>query len=324
MRALAWIALVAGALAGVLWVGARLSIDGERRHAAQTRALPLLRPDAPPAGASLLRVQARGLEFRTRVAGLKNPGPAVLMLHGFPESSHMWTPLLEAAARAGHRAAAFDQRGYSPGARPQAVAGYRRAELEADVLAVADALGFERFHLVGHDWGAVVGWGIAAGHPDRVRTFTALSIPHPAALLATTSGPPLYIRLFRVPGLMETVMGFGGFALLDAMMGQVPAEQVAEYRAILSEPGAMTAAFDWYRALDPQDNGSLGPVSRPVLYVFGNGDMPVFVGEAPRAAQEALLTGPYRSVELDAGHWLIEERPDAVVDATLAHLAAHP
>lgn len=323
-----WIglAVVVGLLA-VVWSGARLSLDGDRVHAAQTRALPLWSGDqgqGEGSGISLYRVAARGLEFRTRVAGLTNPGTAVLMLHGFPESSAMWQPLLEAAAAAGLRAAAFDQRGYSPGARPEATGQYRLPELHADALAVADALGFERFHLVGHDWGSIVGWSVTAAEPRRVISWTSLSIPHPEAIARANRGrgTPLYIRLFRVPGLMEAVFAFGGFALLDPMMAEVPPEQVAEYRALLSEPGAMTAALDWYRAFDGSPQVP-HPVSQPVLYLFGNRDLQVFVGESPRAAQEALILGPYLSIEVDAGHWLIEERPDVVVPAVLDHLEAH-
>jgi pimeloyl-ACP methyl ester carboxylesterase len=234
----------------------------------------------------------------------------------------MWQPLLRAAADAGFRAAAFDQRGYSPGARFDDVGAYRIDELEADAIAVADALGFDRFHLVAHDWGSIVGWGLTGRHAGRILTFTSLSIPHPRAVGEANAerGTPLYVRLFRVPGLMEAIFSFRGFALLDTMMPDTPAEQVAEYRALLSEPGAMTAALDWYRALDPTIGARVDEVSLPVLYVFGNRDMPVYVGQAPRAAQARWLTGPYRSIELDAGHWLIEEQPDAVISAILEHM----
>ena len=98
----------------------------------------------------------------------KGTGDPVILLHGFPETSAMWTPLIEAAASDGFRVVAFDQRGYSPGARPDDVAAYAVPALVDDVLAVADALGFQRFHLVGHDWGCVVGWSVASLHPDRV------------------------------------------------------------------------------------------------------------------------------------------------------------
>jgi pimeloyl-ACP methyl ester carboxylesterase len=302
-----------------------MAIDRTRAHSRAIDALPLFSPNHSGQGNTpeQVRVHARGLEFLGRVAGFSGEGEPVLMLHGFPESSRMWQPLLTAAADAGFRAAAFDQRGYSPGARFDDVAKYSIDELEADAIAMADALGFDRFHLVAHDWGSVVSWGLTGHHADRILTYTSLSIPHPRAIgEANDTGTPLYVRLFRVPGLMEAIFSFRGFAILNTMMPATPAEQVAEYRALLSEPGATTAAFDWYRALDPSVGAAVDEVSLPVLYIFGNRDMPVYVGEAPRAAQVRWLTGPYRSIELDAGHWLIEEQPEAVISAVLEHIQA--
>lgn len=301
-----------------------MAIDRARAHSQAIEAFPLFSANhsGKGSGPEQVRIQARGLEFLGRVAGFGTDGEPVLMLHGFPESSRMWQPLLVAAADAGFRAAAFDQRGYSPGARFDDVARYRIDELEADAIAVADALGFDRFHLVAHDWGSVVGWGLTGHHADRILTYTSLSIPHPRAIGEANAdrGTPLYIRIFRVPGLMEAIFSFRGFAILDTMMPDTPTEQVAKYRALLSEPGATTAALDWYRALDLTIGAAVDEVSLPVLYIFGNRDMPVYVGEAPRAAQARWLRGPYRSIELDAGHWLIEEQPDAVISAVLEHM----
>src|SRR3954447_3576709 len=126
---------------------------------------------------------ADGLSFRARVVGPKD-GRVVFLLHGFPETSRCWSRQLEALAGAGYRAVAFDQRGYSPGARPADVAAYKPAELVRDTLLVADALGVEAFDLVGHDFGGMVAWMVAGHHQDRVRTLTVASTPHPAAFRA--------------------------------------------------------------------------------------------------------------------------------------------
>ncbi|MGH9165227.1 MAG: alpha/beta fold hydrolase, partial [Acidimicrobiales bacterium] len=120
------------------------------------------------------------LVFSALAAG-PHDGRLVLLLHGFPQTSAAWRPLLSALALAGHRAVAFDQRGYSPGARPPAVADYAVDHLVADVVGVADTMGAGGFDVVGHDWGAAVAWGVAAAHPGRVRTLTAVSVPHPVA-----------------------------------------------------------------------------------------------------------------------------------------------
>src|SRR6202521_3100952 len=134
-----------------------------------------------------LEVSARGLTF-TAVATGPPGGRPVLFLHGFPQTSYSWHHQLDAVGAAGYRGLAFDQRGYSPRARPGTVDDYRIGELESDVLAVADEWGLDRFDLVGHDWGAMVAWVVAGRHPERVRTLTAVSVPHPRAFAAAFGG----------------------------------------------------------------------------------------------------------------------------------------
>jgi pimeloyl-ACP methyl ester carboxylesterase len=152
-----------------------------------------------------LQLPARGLAFDALAAGPPT-GELVVLLHGFPQTSACWTLLLETLAAAGYRAVAPDQRGYSPTARPTTVSAYRLPELVADVVAIADRLDAETFHLVGHDWGGVVAWRLAGQQPERVATLTAVSTPHPRAfaraLLASTQGlRSAYIPVFRLPRL---------------------------------------------------------------------------------------------------------------------------
>ncbi|MGH9182018.1 MAG: alpha/beta fold hydrolase, partial [Acidimicrobiales bacterium] len=128
------------------------------------------------------------LVFDALAAG-PDDGPLVLLLHGFPQSSGEWRSQLAALAGQGYRAVAPDQRGYSPGARPDGVDAYRMPLLVGDVLAMADELGAGRFHLVGHDWGAAVAWYTAAAHPDRLLSLTAVSVPHPMAFAKALASP---------------------------------------------------------------------------------------------------------------------------------------
>lgn len=128
-----------------------------------------------------LQIPARGLVFDALAAGPPT-GELVMLLHGFPQTCACWTPLLDTLAEAGYRAVAPDQRGYSPKARPTTVRAYRMPELVADVVAIADRLDAETFHLVGHDWGGVVAWRLAGQQPERVATLTAVSTSHPRAL----------------------------------------------------------------------------------------------------------------------------------------------
>jgi len=143
------------------------SIDWAKKHSAKIAALPIL---SQTDDTGEFRIPVGDFEFFARVAGLQNKGPAVILLHGFPESSIMWTDLLEKAAKEGYRVVAFDQRGYSPGARPKGVSNYEIGHLIKDVIDVANQIGFDTFHLVGHDWGAVVGWNVAIEHAKPSRT----------------------------------------------------------------------------------------------------------------------------------------------------------
>src|SRR4029450_12322024 len=125
-----------------------------------------------------IEIQVGPLTFDGLAAG-PVAGTPVLLPHGSPQTSRAWVPQIEALAAAGYRAVAFDQRGYSPRARPPDVEAYGSPELITDVVGVADALGMDRFHLVGHDWGGAVAWQLGGRHADRLRTLTVGSTPHP-------------------------------------------------------------------------------------------------------------------------------------------------
>ena len=306
----------------LLFWSARSGLDRAMQHTRATEALPKL---APGTSNGLVQIDANGMTFRARVAGLEGDGPGLVLLHGFPESSIMWTPLIEAAAAAGFRVVAFDQRGYSPGARPDAVADYALDALISDLLAVADAVGFETFHLGVHDWGSVVGWLGAAAHPGRIQSLFSLSIPHPGAIpvpgAPTTT--PTYIKVFRATGVAETLLGFGRRRMMHrSVYASMSASHRAEYESIFSEPGALSAALNWYRAMDPAnlEAAAEAVVHQPVLYVYGRRDMPVYVAPSVQERVPAFVDGPFESGALDAGHWLIQDEEKAVVDAVLAHL----
>jgi pimeloyl-ACP methyl ester carboxylesterase len=124
-----------------------------------------------------LRVDANGMSFSVNVRGDKLNTP-VILLHGFPESAVMWDKFMDELATQNYYAIAPNQRGYSSGARPEDVKSYELDFLVSDVMQIADKLGIDKFHLVGHDWGAGVGWKLAADHPERVLSYVAISVPH--------------------------------------------------------------------------------------------------------------------------------------------------
>src|SRR5205823_982990 len=203
-------------------------------------------------------------------------GELVLLLHGFPETSWEWRSQLHTLGQAGYRAVAPDQRGYSPRARPEGVENYHPLRMVSDTLAMADWLGGHRFHLVGHDWGAAIAWAVAGLHPEHLRTLTIVSVPHPkafaVALLKSDDqrNRSSYIDLFRQEGKAEEVLLAGDGASLRAMLTGTGA--VDEHARVLLEPGAMTAALNWYRAMEPGLVGDVPDIVTPTMFVWSTND----------------------------------------------------
>ncbi|WBB66958.1 alpha/beta hydrolase [Micromonospora sp. WMMD812] len=275
-----------------------------------------------------MRIDARGFTFDVRAGG-PGDGPPVLLLHGFPQHGGEWDDVVPALHAAGLRTYALDQRGYAPDARPTEVAAYRLPELVADAAAVLDALGVDAAHVVGHDWGAVVAWGLAAHHPARVRTLTAVSVSHPAAFgyaLAhdvRQKARSSYIALFRQSGgKAETVLlALNAAALRRLLSGVGDAARVARYAGPMREPGALTGALNWYRAMSGADMKAVGPVTVPTTYVWSDRD--VAIGRTAAEACAAHVTGDYRFVELPGvSHWIPDEAPAALAEAILAQVRA--
>ena len=200
-----------------------------------------------------------------------------------------------------------------------------------DVFAVADAVGGERFHLVGHDWGAAVGWGVVLGQPDRVLSWTPLSIAHPAAFGAALQNDPdqqsrsSYFTLFVTPGVPETLFTFNDLWLLKNIYGDMRSEKVDEYVSVFSEPGALTAGLNWYRASFGSDSAGTGvqenDVRVPTLFIWGNQDEAV--GRLGTELMSEYMKGSYSIIELNAGHWLLSETPEQVIPPIVSHIRAN-
>jgi pimeloyl-ACP methyl ester carboxylesterase len=249
-------------------------------------------------------------------------GPLVLLLHGFPQTSWSWRQVWPALAAAGYRVVAPDQRGYSPGARPREVDAYRMHHLVGDVLGMLDHLGAEQADVVGHDWGAAVAWQLGARFPERLRTLSAVSVPHPLAFVDALRTDPdqrarsQYMRDWQAVGETERMMLDGG---LEQVFGGIPGVAVDRYLAVLREPGALTAALSWYRAQSRADVDGLAPVPVPTLHVWSDRD-PALGGVATRATAPH-VTGPYRLEVLSGvSHWVPEEAPERLSALLLQHL----
>lgn len=271
-----------------------------------------------------------GLTF-TVTDGGPAEGEAVILLHGFPQDRTAWSSVSDRLNRAGLRTLAPDQRGYSPGAAPPERSAYVMRELVADVLALADAAGVDRFHLVGHDWGGAVAWALAGARPDRVASATVLSTPHPSAMAwafthSDQARRSWYMFTFQLPRLPERRLHHG---LRDLYRKTgLDAEQAGRYVARFPTPESLTAPMNWYRAM-PASAG-LGKslrralrrrrephrssaVTVPTSYVWGRRDFAL--GRAAAEKTSEFVSADYRFVELDAGHWLPETESDRVVAA---------
>lgn len=270
---------------------------------------------------------ARGMVFSGLACGPKE-GETVLLLHGFPQFADSWAEVAVALAKAGYRAIAIDQRGYSAGARPETVRDYAVDDLVADVLAIAIALGLERFHLAGHDWGGIVAWSLAARYPDRLQSLSIVSTPHVDALLEARRTDrdqkrrSRYITVFRLPFHVAEwlLLRRGASALKRVFKDKLPKPRLDDYVSRLSQPGVLTAGLSWYRALDLHIR--IGRINVPTVFIWGSNDQAL--GRAAAEATSAHVNASYRFVELQRGsHWLLEESPEVVAEALIDHLKAN-
>jgi pimeloyl-ACP methyl ester carboxylesterase len=273
-----------------------------------------------------------GLHFEVRDRGPRR-APVVLLLHGFPGGADTWTEAAARLASGGFRCVSFDQRGYSPGARPAHVDAYRIDRLVGDARALLDHVGEEFVHVVGHDWGAIVAWHLAVADAGRVASLVAISTPHPGAFAeawprSTQAVRSLYALGFQLPVLPERMLLAGRGALMRAGLraSGLDAAWADRYTSAMLEPGRLTAALNWYRAAGRASISGYpaapADVTVPTTFVWGTRD----VSLSPTAARlnARRVTGPYRSVELDeCTHWLPEMHVEQLWPHVEEHLARY-
>jgi len=276
---------------------------------------------------------ATGLVFDTWREGPPD-GPLVLLLHGYPQSRHTWRHQVPALAAAGYHAVAPDQRGYSPGARPDPadLANYHYDRLIQDALDIAAACGSaaRRFHLVGHDWGGQVSWGVAARHPARLASLTILSRPHPASFVRAYQAADgdqkhrsRHHRAFLDAGTADLLLADGAQRLRrNLAQAGVPQSSIEDYVSVLGSREAMEAALAWYRSRDGLQI-PLGPIEVPTLYIWGDRD--ATVGRNAAEGTSAFVAAPYR-FEVLAGidHFSTDQAPAEITRLLLEHLRAFP
>lgn len=281
-----------------------------------------------------MQFAAGDLTFDLATAG--EPGkPLVLMLHGFPQTSHSWRYQLEPLADTGFFAVAPNQRGYSPGARPAGIEAYATANLLDDALTMIDELGGGRAHVVGHDWGGQLSWLLAAHHPERVVSLTVLSRPHPQAFLRSMkedkaqSERSKHHRAFQNPDSAKLLLEDDARRLRGLFGGQfVPAADQDAYLSVLGEEAALDAAINWYRAPvlaggdQPLAPAATPNIQVPTLFIWGDAD--ATVGRLAAEATADYIDGSYKFVELaGVGHFVTDQAGERVTELLLEHIRSH-
>lgn len=273
-------------------------------------------------------------------------GPLVVLLHGFPEHWYSWREQIPALVEAGYRVVAPDMRGYNRSEKPPGVSAYRIGNLVEDVRALIAHCGADRTHLVGHDWGGVVAWEVAARHPDSVDRLVVLNAPHPSAYRRELRDPESdqakrswYVLFFQLPWLPELLVRVGRERLLESLFrggAQTPTafddEAIRRYTEACLRPGAMTAMLNYYRALFrgtlrskvpgrslPDATTSDGLIGRPTLLVWGMEDEALSV-RLTEGLDEWVPAVEVERVE-GASHWVQLDAPERVNDALVGFLS---
>jgi pimeloyl-ACP methyl ester carboxylesterase len=273
-------------------------------------------------------VNANGFVFDGFGAG-KPGGEPVMLLHGFPQTSHAWRYQLEALATAGYQAVALNQRGIAAGARPPAVESYRLPLLVSDVIAVADALEFDTMHLVGHDWGGSLAWVTAALHADRINTLTVLSTPHPYAFLSAFADEnsdqrqrARYMLDLQKPDAADNLLANSAGHLRNLYRESgMRADDIEFYVAQMDDRARLDAALNWYRAVNYKELGGVDlRIRSRTLFVSGTEDQ-AFSDDAIRRTADFCLGAFTQHVFTNGNHWLPESMASQVNRVLLRFLA---
>jgi pimeloyl-ACP methyl ester carboxylesterase len=276
-----------------------------------------------------MEISAGNLTFDCRVSGNRND-ELVVLLHGFPQTSCMWHRLMRDLSEQGHYCIAPNLRGYSKGARPNGKEHYAVDALATDVTDIVKSTGRKSFHLIGHDWGAVVGWKVVHDYPTAILSWTGLSIPHCQAFGEAVVKDPQqkkmsgYMKKFQWPILPELKIRRNDFEIFRKLWKTSSPAEVEDYLSVFRDRAGLTAALNYYRSnykllTSAAKQKILGDIETPTLFVWGKRDG--FVGHAAVAMSHQHMKGDYRFLEVDGGHFLIETNYAEVSKAIKEHLA---
>jgi pimeloyl-ACP methyl ester carboxylesterase len=255
-------------------------------------------------------------------------GEPVVLLHGWPQTWYMWRDVIPTLAEH-HRVIAPDLRGLGDSSRPES--GYDKKTVAQDICKLMTALGHERFSVVAHDWGGPVAYALAAQFPERVQSMAIFDAP-----VLGDGGPVAHHSRWHfgfhgLPDLPEALTQgrediylrffyrFGG-ARPDAISEEAQAEYVRAYE----QPGAMTAGFNYYRAVpqDIADNTEFRTAAKLAMPILVYGGDPKTRGRGMSALEswKRVATNVSGGVAENCGHWIPEEQPDFVAELVIRHL----
>ena len=269
--------------------------------------------------------QTNGIKLHTAISGQPD-GEPVILLHGFPEAWFGWEAQIQNLAAAGYRVIAPDQRGYNLSDKPKGKAAYQVNKLAQDIIGLANTLGIEQFNVAGHDWGAMVCWYIAIRYPRRVKRLVIANVPHPTIMSKFLRRNPKqllkswYALFFQIPGIPERIARINNWRIFIAALPEdLSDDQQNRYRAAWSQPGAMTAMINWYRAaaLMRPARIPLRKVQAPTLVLWGKKD-PFLSYEMAQPSVELCESARLVTFE-EASHWVLQDKPDETSRLIIEH-----
>lgn len=277
---------------------------------------------------STLKIKVNNLTFDCRTTGNKED-KLVLLLHGFPETSYMWRNLMADLSAEGFYCVAPDLRGYSKGACPKGKKHYSLDKLTKDVIDIANALGKSTFHLVGHDWGAGIGWQVVHDYSDRILSWSGLSVPHlqafGKAIVDNEEQQKMsqYIKMFQFPFLPERSIRKNDFKVFKTIWSVCEPDELEAYLKVFENSQQLTASLNYYRSnykllKKAAKEQILGDINVPTLFIWGKNDPAI--GAYCVQENHQYMKGDYEYLELDAEHFLLQTQYPSVKEHIIKHI----
>jgi len=272
-------------------------------------------------------ITTNGIRLHTALAGPED-GKPVILLHGFPDAWFGWEAQIRPLADSGFRVIVPDQRGYNLSDKPQGVASYKMDHLVEDILGLADEMGYDNFHLAGHDFGAMVSWNLTMRKPDRIKQLVIVNVPHPKVMGSCLRSHPKqmlkswYAFFFQIPKLPEWAVRLNNWRfLISAMPVDFTEEERNRYRQAWGQPGAMTGMINWYRASLRGMGKSVGSnkIQVPTLILWGKQD-PHISYEMAALSVDMCEEGRLVTFEKST-HWVLYDEPSATSKYIVRHFS---